>query len=111
VYSSGPGLFIHKIRSCLLGLRESFDDFVFDPVLPLALDGLVAHVRICGREVEVRYRVREHVSTPRAITINGTPQVLSRFEPNPYRRGGAALPLADVRAALDADLNVIEIEL
>jgi CRISPR-associated protein Csx3 len=111
LYSSGPGLFIHKIRSCLLGLRESFDDFVFDPVLPLALDGLVAHVRICGREVEVRYRVREHVSTPRAITINGTPQVLSRFEPNPYRRGGAALPLADVRAALDADLNVIEIEL
>jgi CRISPR-associated protein Csx3 len=111
LYSSGPGLFIHKIRSCLLGLRESFDDFVFDPVLPLSLDGLVAHVRLCGREAEVRYRVRERAFTPQAITINGTPQVLARFEPNPYRRGGVALPLADVRAALHVGHNVIEIQL
>jgi hypothetical protein len=80
-------------------------------VLPLSLDGLVARVHLCGRDTEVRYRVRERAFTPHAITINGTPQVLARFEPNPYRRGGVALPLADVRAALHAEHNVIEIQL
>jgi len=36
LYSSGPGLYLHKVRACLLGLRESFGDVVFDPVLPAA---------------------------------------------------------------------------
>jgi hypothetical protein len=40
LYSSGPGLFLHTVRACLLGVREAFGDVVFDPGLPHSLDGV-----------------------------------------------------------------------
>ncbi len=49
IYSSGPGLYLHKVVACLLGWRESFGEIVLDPVLPAALDGLTARFTRAGK--------------------------------------------------------------
>ena len=111
LYSSGPGLFLHKIRACLLGVRESFGDVVFDPVMPRSLDGLRANIMLCDRPVELRYRVHKACFAPRAVTVNGTACSCERRERNPYRAGGVMLSQQELRSRLAENGNVIEIDL
>jgi CRISPR-associated protein Csx3 len=111
LYSSGPGLFLHKIRSCLLGLRESFDDVVFDPVLPRALDGLTARVNLCGKTVEVRYAVRDRVHTPKRILVNSVEISCARHDANPYRCGGVLVAARELGGLLNEERNLIEVQL
>jgi CRISPR-associated protein Csx3 len=111
LYSSGPGLFLHKVRSCLLGLRESFDDVVFDPVLPRALDGLTARMNLCGKTVEVRYAVRDGVHTPKRIVVNGTEIPCARQDANPYRSGGVLVAVRELGGLLNEERNLIEVHL
>jgi cellobiose phosphorylase len=111
LYSSGPGLFLHKVRACLLGVRECFGEIVFDPVLPRTLDGLVAETTLCGRPVELRYRVREGNFAPCSVTVNGAHCAVSRRESNPYRAGGVRIAQTDLLAHLHETDNLIEIAL
>jgi 1,2-beta-oligoglucan phosphorylase len=110
LYSSGPGLFLRTVRTCLLGVRESFGDIVFDPMVPPSLDGLVAHVRVAGRPVEVRYRVRESPSSSPTLLVNGArPSDMTR-EPGPYRAGGWRVRESELARLLRPERNSIEIE-
>jgi len=109
LYSSGPGLYLHAIRAALLGVRESFGDVVFDPVLPRNLDGLVARLLLHGRPVEIRYCVRGAGHGPSRITVNGAPIPLETREENPYRAGGWRVPVTEL--ALAGTANAIEIDL
>ncbi|HVT74496.1 MAG TPA: hypothetical protein VHD61_15290 [Lacunisphaera sp.] len=111
LYSSGPGLFLHKVRSCLLGVRESFGDVVIDPVLPRALDGLEASTHLLGRPVSWRYSVRHGTSSPRAIVVNGTPLARPSAEENPYRPGGWRVAGSELASLLRPADNLIAIEL
>ncbi|ACB77493.1 GH36-type glycosyl hydrolase domain-containing protein [Opitutus terrae] len=111
LYSSGPGLFLHKVRTCLLGLRESFDTFLFDPVLPRELDGLVAHARVLDRPAELHYRVRARGFGPKRISLNGDALPSLGRETNRYRDGGLRVDRALLLARLTAPLNRVEIEL
>ena len=110
LYSSGPGLFLHLIRSCLLGLRESFGDIVFDPVLPPALDGLLAEVTVCGRPVTLAFHVRSSAHSPGFILVNGQ-RLGGQAEANPYRKGGLRVAADHLAALLTAGANRIEIRL
>ena len=111
LYSSGPGLYLNKVRACLLGLRESFGDVVFDPVLPRSLDGLQADSHLLGRPVRLTYRVRTANHSPSMITVNG--HVLSPLtrEPNPYRDGGVRVAGSVLANLLQPGDNQIEIVL
>lgn len=111
LYSSGPGLFLHKVRACLLGLRESFDEIVFDPVLPRALDGLVADVSLCGHAVEIVYHVKSTTHSPRTIVVNDAVLAAIGNEANPYRPGGLRVSRATLERLLTAPANRIEVEL
>lgn len=111
LYSSGPGLFIHAIRACLLGLRESFGDVVFDPVLPLGLDGFSARVTLCGRAVEIRCRVKGGAFAPNSVSVNGVKLTGGRRESNPYRTGGLRFPEEALKALFLPGDNVIVVEL
>ncbi len=111
LYSSGPGLYLNKVRCCLLGLRESFGDVIFDPVLPRSLDGLIADTHLLGRPVRVTYRVRSATHTPSAITVNGTSLTDLRPEPNPYRTGGLRVTGSVLATLLRPGDNQIEIVL
>ncbi|MBI2515537.1 MAG: cellobiose phosphorylase [Opitutae bacterium] len=111
LYSSGPGLYLHKVRSCLLGVRESFGDVVIDPVLPRSLDGLTADTQLLGRPVRLVYSVKSGTSSPAAIRVNGAPLAGLAREANPYRPGGLRIPGALLAARLTGADNCIEIEL
>jgi len=111
LYSSGPGLFLHKVRTCLLGLRESFGDVVFDPVLPRSLDGLVASATLCGRPVKVVYHVKSGSHSPSSVRVNGVEPMGGRREANPYRTGGLRFRAADLGALLSAGENEIVVKL
>jgi len=111
LYSSGPGIFLRVVRACLLGIRESFDEVIFDPVLPSSLDGLVAETHLRRHRVELRYRVSTGAFSPRTVLINGTPCTPSRRENNPYRPGGFVVANTALESLLTASVNVIEVEL
>ena len=111
LYSSGPGLFLHIVRASLLGLRESFDEVVIDPVMPRELDGLSAACRLCDRPVTLRYRVRAGTFGPISLAVNGVPLASTRREPNPYRVGGLCFSRDALAAALGNEGNVLEISL
>jgi CRISPR-associated protein Csx3 len=95
----------------LLGIRESFGDVVFDPVLPRRLDGLIARLALLERTVEVRYRVREANVGPSAVVVNGVSLPLTTREANPYRVGGWRVPAGALSARLGRGTNIIEIAL
>jgi CRISPR-associated protein Csx3 len=111
IYSSGPGLYLHKLVTCLLGWRESFGKIVLDPVLAPALDGLTARFGRAGKMIEIQYRVRTQSHTPKAITLNGRPFTAFRPLEGAYRPGGVAIPGEAFDAALDCPLNRVEVEL
>ena len=111
LYSSGPGLFLRTVRTCLLGVRESFGDVVFDPMLPRSLDGLVAQVSVVGRPVEVRYGVRDGNGGRPAIVVNGVRPLDIAPDDNPYRAGGWRVRAAELARLLEWERNSIEIEL
>ena len=95
--------------SDLLGLRLRRSSLCIDPVLPPALDGLVARVELEGRAVALRYRVGPLGHGPRALTCNGRSLAFDR-EPHPYRTGGAVVPMDVLRERLRDGDNEIEIE-
>ncbi|HEY4302287.1 MAG TPA: hypothetical protein VGM73_15550 [Candidatus Didemnitutus sp.] len=111
IYSSGPGLFVHKIRACLLGIRESYGRIVFDPVLPRSLDGLRARLRLLDREVGMVFRVRGGGSGPSAVLIAGVAVPGAEREPNPYRAGGLRFPAGEIARRLHDGATEIEIHL
>jgi cellobiose phosphorylase len=111
LYSSGPGLFLRAVRACLLGVRETFGDMVFDPVLPHGLDGLTATLTLLGRTVEARYRVRHATFGPAAIVVNGVPLPLTTRDQNPYRPGGWRVPAGELVPRLGLPTNALEITL
>src|SRR5262249_8982303 len=96
VYSSGAGIAMRLVREHLLGLRLRRSSLCIEPVLPPALDGLVARVVLHGRPVALRYRIGARMHGPRAITCDGRPLKFER-EPHPYRIGGAVIPLDALR--------------
>ena len=107
-HSSGSGLYINKVITCLLGLRRSFDTVVFDPVLPRDLDGLKVSINWLGYDLEIEYLVKNG-SGPARITINGAIAVCGR-ETNPYRTGGLKLLLADFQQMVGSGINKISID-
>lgn len=109
VYSSGPGIYVALVVSRLLGLRIEFARVILDPVLARGLDGLRASLRFRGRAVTFEYRVRGAGYGPRSIAINGKTTAFER-EHNPYREGGAVMPLDRFVELLDLDDNHVEIE-
>ena len=109
VYSSGAGIAVRLLREDLLGLRLRHSSLCIDPVLPPALDGLVARIKLEDRSVAVGYRIGSLGHGPRAVTCNGQPLAFDR-EPHPYRTGGVVIPMDVLRERLRDGSNDIEIE-
>jgi cellobiose phosphorylase len=110
VYSSGAGIALRLVRECLLGLRLRRSELGVDPVLPRSLDGLCAGVELDGRAVEVSYHVGARGHGPRALVLNGAPLRFAR-EVNPYREGGAVVPIEELRERLRDGPNTLRIEI
>jgi len=71
VYSSGPGIAISLVVRHFLGIAQESSVLCVDPVMPAALDGLRATIRLWGRMVELRYRVQDPGCGVTSVQLNG----------------------------------------
>jgi cellobiose phosphorylase len=99
VYSSGAGISVRLITQCFLGIRQETSALTIDPVIPPALDGLTAKLRIAGQQVEVTYLIKAHGRGPSSIHLNGETLDFIR-ETNPYRPGAARIPMESIAGKL-----------
>ena len=111
IYSSGPGLFIHRVICGLLGMRDSFGDVVIDPVLPEALNGLEAKIEREGRHLVFRYTVGPRGHGPQAVRVNGQAIPTDRRDANLYRQGGVRIPAQSFACLLHGGSNVVDVVL
>jgi 1,2-beta-oligoglucan phosphorylase len=110
VYSSGPGIYIGIIITRLLGIRVEADKITIDPVLPRSIDGLSVSLELMGYKIRFNYSVKNECFSPKKISINGI-DMLFNLEDNPYRTGGAVIPLQAFTGPLVIDDNVVLVEL
>ncbi|TMA26247.1 MAG: hypothetical protein E6J78_14700 [Deltaproteobacteria bacterium] len=111
VYSSGPGIALSLLVTGLLGVRREGATLVIDPVIAPELSGLRAELSVLGRRVQVEVQVDRQGYSPRLITLNGRPLAFTRAD-NPYRAGGAAIPLDAWTAHRRADApDLLRVEL
>lgn len=107
LYSSGPGLYLHKVRAALFGIREHYDRIAFDPVLPPALAACRVQMILDGRNVSLRFS-----PDPAApLLVNGHPLDGLPAPDNPYRGGGVLIDRKRLHKLLDRTANVIQLPL
>jgi cellobiose phosphorylase len=104
IYSSGAGIAMRLLHQCFLGLGKEKPVLRIDPVIPASLDGLQVEGELAGRKVQISYRIGAAGYGPTAITLNGKELSFTR-EANPYRTGGAEVPMAEVLEWLTAGTN------
>jgi cellobiose phosphorylase len=105
LYSSGPGLYIGLVIRQLFGLRELADAWVFDPVLPQALDGVELTWQLFGKPVQITFQVTARSVGASAVLIDGCALEATR-EANPYRNGGLIISKAVLADALQLDAKL-----
>ena len=96
------------IHQCFLGLRREKSALIIDPVIPASLDGLQAEGELAGRKVRSIYRIGGAGYGPTAVTLNGQDLSFTR-EANPYRTGGAEVPMAEVLERLTIGTNELRV--
>jgi len=101
LYSSGPGLYSGLVIRQLFGLRETKDAWIFDPVLPKELDGIVLTWELCGQAVEIEYKVCDRTAGPSTVLSQGVALPVER-EQNPYRDGGLVVAKSNLAKAVHA---------
>ena len=110
VYSSGAGIGVRLIMQCFLGIRLETEAIIIDPVVPTALDGLTASLRIAGHPVEIIYHTGTTGRGPVSIALNGESIDFFR-DNNPYRPGGARISKSSWEGRLTAASNHLTIVL
>lgn len=105
LYSSGPGLFLHKVRGCLLGIREDYNLVVFDPVMPRHMYSCAVLMQHEGHDVAIQYEE----GRMDAVIINGRPVNAIPLTGNPYRNSGVAVDRAEYRNILHPGNNSVKI--
>ena len=108
VYSSGPGIYVSLIIKKLIGFRAFNDYVVIDPVLTNEMDGFSASFIFKGYKLEWNFTVKSGNFSPKDININGITVPYDK-EDNPYRTGGAIIPMNVLLAYLKSGKNTIEI--
>ncbi|HEY9067678.1 MAG TPA: hypothetical protein VIO33_22030, partial [Burkholderiaceae bacterium] len=96
VYSSGAGILYGLVVRHLFGLRLEAQTLVIDPVMPAALDGTCLRTTLLQRELQITYRVASPGCGVVGLELDGRPLGFEE-ERQPYRRGGARVPLAVLR--------------
>ena len=110
VYSSGAGIATGLIMRCLFGFRREKSELVVDPVMPPALDGARARLRLMECLFEVTYHSAGAGCGPAKVILNGADLRFTRGN-NPYRTGAARIPLEEIRKHLTAEVNRLEVYL
>ncbi|MCW7467123.1 GH36-type glycosyl hydrolase domain-containing protein [Leptospira levettii] len=87
VYSSGPGIFLKLFYESLLGIQLYHDGIIFDPIMPIELNGLQIYFERFDTKFEITYDIRSENGCIHSIQFNGMDIPIKRLL-NPYRLGG-----------------------
>lgn len=104
LYSSGPGLFRHKVRAMLFGVRERYDKVIFDRKVPVALRPCRLEFEHEQREVE-----REVRHGPQYACFMNDCALSGSRPANPYRGTGIAIDRRVYRSSLREGGNRVRI--
>jgi cellobiose phosphorylase len=104
VYSSGAGIWTKLVLHCFLGLRREKTLLVIDPMIPPSLNGLRVEMEWEERRIEVTYHIRARGFGPTAVHLNSRDMPFTRGH-NPYRTGGAEIPMKTVQEQLGGGVN------
>lgn len=105
IYSSGPGIYINQLLTTVLGIRQTAEQIVFDPILPDSLDGLEMDYQLLNQSVKIIF----HLTANAQQVIINDKKVSIVIEDNPYRRGGMMASKADIGKQLTLKNNKIDI--
>ncbi len=105
LYSSGPGLYLHKVRCGLLGIREYYDEIHLDPVLPSSADRLVVDMQHEGASVNIRFAQNSEPD----VRINNRNIDWTGNTDDPYRTRGMILDRSAYRRQLTEQRNTVDI--
>src|SRR4029434_416616 len=94
------------LHQCFLGLCKEKSVLRIDPVIPASLDGLQVEGELPGRKVQISYRIGGIGYGPTVVTLSGQELSFTR-EANPYRTGGAEVPMAEVLKRLTVGTNAL----
>jgi len=108
VYSSGAGIWTRLVVNCFLGLCREKSLLVIDPMIPPPLDGLKVEMEWEERKLEITYRIGTRGFGPMAVSLNGRELPFTRGQ-NPYRAGGAEIPMNMVQEQLAEGINRLEV--
>ena len=106
LYSSGPGIYIRRVVSDLLGIRFTKNTLIIDPVIDNELDGIKFNYTCFGKTVTFVYHTDAQTDTP-CIKVND--QVISsELFTNNYRNGGVSITKEDFLKAteLNSELHI-----
>jgi 1,2-beta-oligoglucan phosphorylase len=89
IYSSGPGIYMNQLISNVLGIRQSGEDLILNPVLPDDLDGLEFEFSFAGKPITFVYRILQehHNGEQGRAVLNGTLLESKPANDNHYRSG------------------------
>lgn len=104
IYSSGPGIYINQLISNVLGIRQTENTFIIDPVLPERLNGLIVEFKLLDKPVKIKYHLGQE---EKQVIFNGN-VVESKLEANLYRIGGICLDKEVIKQHLQEE-NILEI--
>ena len=111
IYSSGPGIFLQVVMSCMVGIRRRYDHVEIDPVLPRCLDGLEVVAPWGDRSLNITFKIKGNNSGPESVKLNGSLlEPVGRTE-NPYRKGGWVIDGKSFDALFQQEGNELEIQL
>ena len=108
MYSSGAGIFVRLFIQNFLGVRWEQERLIIDPVMPASLDGLTISMALAGTQLELVYRIDAKGFGPTKVLLNGSELSFTRGQ-NPYRTGGAEIPMSAVRDYITPEANRIEV--
>ncbi|KAF6583644.1 cellobiose phosphorylase [Paenibacillus jamilae] len=113
IYSSGPGIYMNQLISNVLGIRQSGEDLILDPVLPDDLDGLEFKFSFAGKPITFVYRMlQEHTSGEQGrAVLNGAPLESEPADDNRYRSGALRIKRETFEQALAEHNGVHRLEI
>lgn len=93
IYSSGPGLYIHKMLTRFLGIDYYNNHLLIDPILTKKADGMILNYKFLGKILKIKYNVANNQARIDKIILNGK-EILGKRIDNSYRKGGILIPLS-----------------
>lgn len=107
IYSSGSGIFINQIVRNLLGVRETRDKIIFDPVVLKEFGKLIFKYKILNHDVKIIYNIGDKEGIQKII-LNGE-EIETFNERNIYRNNFKSVLKNIFKRKLKNGENIVEI--